>query len=150
MEPNGDRGLERSAQLAVVGSLWFAVGTGLALVGSSWLVTRGGPGSWLLVPVALGVGWAKATWVLAPMADRTADRIRSGPDRRPLQAVFPSRTWLLVALFMTLGALLRRSSIPRDLLGLVYVAVGSGLVLASTRSWMARRDLLDPRFSGDS
>ena len=144
MERNGGRGLDRSALIAVAGSMWLAVGTGLAAVGSSWLVTRGGPGTWMLVPVALAVGWAKATWVLAPIADRNARRIRNGPALRPLPAVFPPRTWLLIAGFMALGAVLRRSSLPRDLLGLVYIAVGFGLVLASARSWVAWRAPADP------
>lgn len=144
MESKGGRGLERSARLAVAGALWLVVGAGLATVGSVWLVTRGGPGSWLLSPVALAVGWAKATWVLAPMADRNAERIRSGPAHRPLPAVFPPLTWVLIAGFMALGAVLRASSFPRDLLGLVYVAVGVGLVLGSVRSWVARRALPGP------
>ncbi len=144
VDGNGDRGLRRSARLAVAAALWLAVGTGLATVGSAWLVTRGGPGTWSLVPVALAVGWAKATWVLVPMADRNAERIRSGPAHRPLPAVFPAPTWVLIAGFMTLGAVLRRSSLPRDLLGLVYVAVGFALVLGSTRSWVARRTLPEP------
>jgi hypothetical protein len=135
------RGLGRSAQLAVAGGLWLAVGAGLAIVGSTWLVTRGGPGTWLLAPVAILVGWAKAAYVLAPMADRNAERIRTGPARRALPAVLPARTWILGAGFMALGAVLRRSALPRDLLGLVYVAVGVALVLGSCRSWAARRVL---------
>ena len=141
LESIGERGLGRSTRLAVAGGLWLAVGGGLATVGSVWLVTRGGPGSWSLAPVAVLVGWAKATYILAPMADRNVERIRSGPAYRPLLGVFPPRTWLLVAGFMALGAVLRRSSVPRDFLGLVYVAVGVALVLGSTRSWTARRTL---------
>ena len=137
----GERGLGRSAQLAVAGGLWLVIGAGLAAVGSMWLATRGGPGSWLLAPLAVTFGWAKAVYVLAPMADRNAQRIRSGPARRPLPGVFPPRTWILVAGFMALGAVLRRSALPRDLLGLLYVAVGVALVLGSRRSWAARRAL---------
>lgn len=125
------RGWSRSRLVRLAAALWLVVGGALATTGVVWLVRYGGAPAWAMVPVAVGVGWAKARFALAPMARSNVRRLQDGPPRLPLYAMYRARTWLLVAGFMALGAVLRRSALPRELLGLVYLAVGVALALGS-------------------
>lgn len=125
----------RSVRLFGAAALWMAVGVGLSAVGAWWLA-RGGavPGFWG-VPVAVALGIVKGRYVLRPMAARNGARIVRGPARSPLWTLFPVTTWTLMAGFMTLGAVLRRTAVPRGWLGALYLAVGSALMLGAARGW---------------
>lgn len=117
--------------------VWTAVGTGLATAGVWWVA---GAGAAAAVPILVGaalVGWAKGRFVLAPRAARNAERIVDAGDDRCIGGTFAWSTWVLVAGFVALGAVLRRSSLPRPILGFVYVAVGSALLIGAARAWRA-------------
>lgn len=133
--PNGTH---RGDLAAIAAALWAVIGTGLVVAGAFWLARQGETATRALVPVALVVGWWKARVVLSPIGRRNVRRLVEGPERRPLPDLFPPRIWLLAFLFMAVGALLRRSPMPRDVLGLVYVAVGFALLLGAWASWSAR------------
>ena len=113
----------------------------LATVGALWLASAS-LGSWQLaatLAIAIGLGVAKGGWLLMPRAASNARRILASPAHRPLHECFAWPAWLMVAGFMGLGALLRRSSLPRPVLGALYLAVGLALVLGSVASWRAWR-----------
>lgn len=121
--------------------LWTLVGLGLAAAGIVW--TAGGLGVWGwgsgLAAVAVGV--AKARMALEPTARKALARIRARGDGRCLGGFLSWRSWMFVVAMMALGAVLRRSPVPRGLLGFVYLAVGTGLLWASREFWAGARRL---------
>jgi hypothetical protein len=132
------RGWDRATLVALAAWTWAAVGTGLTVAGVVWLAGPDGTATRVFVPLALLVGWWKARLILTPMARSNVRRLLSGPGRRQLIEVYPPRGWLLAIGFVVLGAVLRRSVLPRDVLGLVYLGVGFGLLLAARAAWIAR------------
>ncbi|RMG90131.1 MAG: hypothetical protein D6708_08945 [Candidatus Dadabacteria bacterium] len=90
---------------------------------------------------AVVVGVAKARMALVPTARKALARIRARGDGRCLGGFLSWRSWLFVAAMMALGAVLRRSPVPRGLLGFVYLAVGTGLLWASREFWAGARRL---------
>ena len=71
------------------------------------------------------------------MAERNAARIIARGDGRCLGGFLSLKTWLLVVLMMTSGIILRRSAVPRPVLGVLYSAVGTALLVGCVTLWKA-------------
>lgn len=100
---------------------------------------------WLLVPglatvtagvCGLGLGVLKSRLVFIPMAARNVERINALSPHKERVCVFAfqaMRSYLVIAAMITLGILLRHSSLPRPVLAGIYSAIGIALLLASAR-----------------
>ena len=131
----------RRSRLLLAALVWTVVGTGLLITGVHWVLLAP---VWWDAPVglaALGVGWAKGRFVLAKAAEANALRIEGSAHRRFIGAAFPLGMWVMAVAMMVLGAFLRRSHMPRLWLGLIYVAVGTALLLGSRVTWSHWRRL---------
>lgn len=124
-------------RLFLAALVWTAVGTGLAAAGVRWTLGGSAAAAVAIFAGAALVGLAKGRFLLAPRAARNAERIVEAGDGRCVGGTFSWSTWLLVAGFVVLGAVLRRSSLPRPILGFVYAAVGFALLLGAARGWKA-------------
>ena len=123
------------ARLLVAALLWTGIGTGLAAAGLYWIFGARSAVWLAATPVAVLAGWLKGRFVLGPRAGANARRIVEAGDGRCLGGAFSWGSWGLALGMMIGGILLRRSPIPRPWLGLLYTAVGTGLLAASTASW---------------
>ncbi len=68
-------------------------------------------------------------------AERIANRIEARGDGRCLGGFLSPATWVLVAGMMAAGRILRGGLVPRHWVGLVYAAVGLGLLGSSRLAW---------------
>jgi hypothetical protein len=121
------------------GLLWSAVGSGLLIAGTRWLLTapwRIAAPVWVL---AVAAGFAKARFVLDRPARRIVSRIEERGDSRCLGGFLSWRSWILVALMMALGRLLRESPLPIPARGAIYAVIGVALLAASLRVWAGWR-----------
>ena len=129
----------RRTHLLLAAALWSAVGVGLLFFGVRW--TLAAP-AWLpgpLLVLAVGSGCLKSRFVLRKTAARIVDRIRARGDDRCIGGFLSPATWLLVLAMMAAGRLIRNGPIPQIVVGFLYTAVGTGLVLASLFIWRAWR-----------
>jgi xanthine/uracil permease len=127
----------RRTHLLLASLLWSGVGTLLLFFGVWWMFrghNRSAP--WLTV-AALGVGVVKARFVLARAAGRIINRILTRDDGRCVGGFLSIRTWLLVVVMASAGRWLRSGPIPHVVVGFVYAAVGTALLLASRPIWRA-------------
>jgi hypothetical protein len=127
----------RRTHLLLASLLWSAVGTLLLVFGVWWVVhghSRYAPG---LVVVAVGIGVVKARFVLARTARRMIDRILARGDGRCIGGFLSIRTWLVVVVMASAGRWLRSGPIPHLIVGFIYAAVGTALLLASRHLWRA-------------
>jgi hypothetical protein len=125
----------RRTHLRAAAALWTAVGGTLFLVGTIWMSRAGAGRAVPATGAALLVGWIKNRYVLCRSADRIARRIEERGDGRCLGGFLSWKSWLLVLAMMLLGRLLRASHPPLLYLGLIYAAIGTGLVLAGVSIW---------------
>ncbi len=123
--------------LLLAALLWTTVGGALLVVGAGWALL--GRRGYMLAIVALAVaaGALKAEFVLARTARRAIERIRARGDGRCIGGFLSWRTWGFVVLMMGLGYTLRHGLLPHPVVGIIYVAVGTALLLASRRFWSA-------------
>ncbi len=137
--------VERWVHHLLAALMWTVVGSVLLAIGSHWVVKTFrmlGTAQAVLPPlvlIALGLvaGAAKAHWVLLPVAERIARRIDARGDGHCVGGFLSWRSWSFVLVMIVAGRLLRGSHLPRTVLGVVYMAVGTALLLASCRPWAA-------------
>ena len=127
-------------QLWLGNAMWSCVGAGLFAVGTYWLLKNGEARGFILLVIAAGLGLGKALLVLDRTTLSNIDRVKSRGEDRCFGGFLSPRVWLLVLGMMLLGRLLRTIGLPRPLLGLIYAAVGIGLLFSSRLIWRALRN----------
>ncbi len=90
----------------------------------------------LLILVAGVLGTLKSLLILDKMARRSIRRIIQFEDGTCLGAVYSWKTWLLVALMMASGILMRKLTQPGPVIGTLYCAIGWALFLSSRLGWL--------------
>ncbi|MDY0087821.1 MAG: hypothetical protein RBS78_04660 [Coriobacteriia bacterium] len=132
--PRAIAGTER-AQLALAGVLWLAAATMLGTRGAGWLM--GSKWTLVLALAAVVLGVVKARFLLDRVARSAAVRIRErGPDA-PVAGFLSLRSWVSVGAMMTVGFALRLLGTPHLVLGLLYTAITTALLVASRVYWCA-------------
>ncbi|MCJ7582244.1 MAG: hypothetical protein MUP98_17155 [Candidatus Aminicenantes bacterium] len=126
--------------LFAAAALWTAVGLGLAGIGFVWCFSSAFPWSVILSSAGIAAGLAKGRFIIWKMADWNSKRIIARGDGRCLGGFLSVKTWLLVIVMMTSGIILRHSSVPHPILGLIYSAVGTALLVGSLRIWKAYQE----------
>jgi len=117
----------------VAGVLWILVGILLIARAIPWILSSHIAG-WIAGGIGLVIGIFKSRFVFVPLATKNIARIQKlSPDREKICifAFQAMQAYLLIAGMIALGILFRLSPFPRTILILVYVTVGSALLLAS-------------------
>lgn len=122
-------------------ALWTIVGCGLATAGLIWCFAARWPGSLLYAAAGIAAGLVKGRLIIHKFAERNTARLIARGDGRCLGGFLSARTWLVVLLMMVSGIVLRHSAIPRPLLGILYVAVGTALLAGCLPLWKAWRNI---------
>ncbi len=125
--------------------MWTVVGGGLLFFGIRWTRDSQITHVWPLVAAAASIGLLKSRLVLDRVARRAVQRIRTRGDGRCIGGFLSVRTWAFVILMASCGHLMRGGLLPYPAVGLIYIAVGMGL-LFSVR-WLWRAWLCYPRVS---
>ena len=114
----------------VSGVLWLLVGLFFCLRAFFWLKPLALKGLGLF-SLALVLSFLVGRLGLSRIAFRNLRRLDEQPDKICCFAFQPWRSYLIIGLMILLGVTLRRSSLPRPLLGFLYAVMGGGLVTAS-------------------
>ncbi len=123
--------------LLLAASLWTTVGAVLLLVGTHWVLSGQMPHAPLWLALAVAGGLLKARFVLRRATRRIITRIRARGDGYCIGGFLSLQTWLLVAVMAIGGRLLRGGLVPIHMVGLVYVLIGCGLLVATGQLWRA-------------
>ena len=123
-------------QLLLAGLIWSTVGSGLIGVGTYWVVSSANH-IIVLLAISLCIGLGKSLLILDLTANRIVRRIELRGEGRCLASFYSLRVWALVILMMAMGRILRGAGMSYSLLGLIYAAVGTGLLMSSRLIWLA-------------
>jgi hypothetical protein len=82
----------------------------------------------LLILVGLFLGYIKGKTVLAKTVKRVVERIFSLPSPVKFSQLYTSRYYVLIAIMVGLGLLLRWVHLAEDIRGVIDVAIGSALL----------------------
>jgi hypothetical protein len=126
-------GVSIKTHLFSAGLIWSLVGCGLLFFGF-YLVSLNG--SYWYAVAGLILGTVKTIFILDRVARKNVKRIKEFEDKVCLGSVYSWKTWMLVLAMVFLGRFLRTSALPREIVGLIYIAVGWALLLASRLMWL--------------
>ncbi len=127
----------RRTMLFAAGLTWTVMGATLLAIAFLWLVYGNGPLGIGLAASFAALGLLKSRLVLDRVAVRIAERINERGDARCLGGFLSPRNWLLVGLMMCLGMAVRRLGLPHPVVGSLYAAVGSSLLVSGRVIWRA-------------
>jgi hypothetical protein len=130
--------LAARTQLIVAGLLWYSVALVLGTRGLGWLVSDRWAIALGVVGVALGV--LKGRFIMERVARRATERIRARDRDKCAGGLFSWQSWLVVLGMIAIGHALRLTAAPRPLLGVLYVAIATGLLLAGRLYWRSAAD----------
>lgn len=114
--------------------MWTLVGSGLLISGTIWLAAV--EKSWIGMP-AIMLGCLKSFFILDKSARTIIERIKKLADGSCLGGVYSLKTWALVLFMIMLGYLLRRTPVPLEIIGFIYITVGWALLFSSRLGWRA-------------
>jgi hypothetical protein len=138
-------GLSHQQHLWIAALIWTIVGFGLFTMGCLF---------WFHLPylgdldgrhlgfgcVAIGLGLAKGRFVLDKTAGRVIERVNALQEPNPFKSIFQmfgGKTIALIASMMGFGYILRVTGVSYEIRGLIYLAVGAGLLWSCRNYWLA-------------
>jgi hypothetical protein len=139
-------GAAARTHLVLAALMWTIVGGGLVFFGARWSWHSDASHAPWLMAAALAAGAAKSRLILDRAGRRIVERILARGDGRCLGGFVSPPTWLLIVGMMALGRLLRSRVAPLPV-GVLYLAVGSSLLISSRLIWQARRRARPPTSS---
>jgi len=117
--------------MLIAGLTWSSIGLFLNLTAFAWLP----PLSDSYTPFLIGTGLLLALAIgilgFSMLAKKNIHRIQRLPDKACIFAFQEWASYPLVAVMITMGIILRQSSIPKILLAPMYIGIGGGLIIAS-------------------
>ena len=129
-------GLSISTHLMLAALIWSVVGFFL-MVNGFFLISLA-ERSWLIL-LGLALGTAKGIFVLDRVARKNIKRLHGFERKTCIGSVYCYKTWLLVIIMIVLGRTLRLTVLPGEVVGVIYLAVGCGLMLSSRLMWLEWR-----------
>jgi hypothetical protein len=111
--------------------VWSAAGLMLCVRAYGWLIHEPLVTALPFALAGIASGAVIYRFKFSRLAAKNVKRIASLSERASIFAFQSPLTYLLIALMMGLGIALRRSSIPKPYLAVLYLGIGLGLLLAS-------------------
>lgn len=123
--------VDKKYLVVTAGLMWFCVGIMLISYAVTWL--RSTPGKeWYFA-----AGFIAALFIhhfgFLKIADRNLSRLLPLTQKKCIFSFMPWRSYLIVLVMVLLGISLRRSSIPKTYLAVLYSGIGLALFLSSLR-----------------
>ena len=127
----------KTISIVIIGIIWLAVGIGLSIAGTKWILGLGtGQKIIIFLTSAVTVGLLKGKFVLQKVAAKYYKRANSIQLNKSdiftgWAKILGARGFILIGIMIAMGVFLRHSNIDRPILGIIYLAVGIALVYAS-------------------
>ena len=125
--------VNKSVLLFLAGFLWLGVGSMLLFISFSWLKAFHVHGSSLFAGIGVAVALVVHHFGFLKIVDKNLGRILPMEGTKCVFSFMTWKSYIMVAVMIAMGALLRHSSIPKPYLAVVYIGIGLALVLSSVR-----------------
>ncbi len=123
----------KSGLLFMAGMIWLSIGVMMDSIAYSWLKSENSRPVLLISAIGFVLALLIHHFGFLRIVDRNLGRILPLEGRRCLFSFMPWKSYILVIVMMFGGFLLRHSALPKSYLALLYLAIGTALMLSSVR-----------------
>jgi len=125
--------VNKEVLLFLAGFMWFGVGTMLLFLSFSWLKAFQVHGSFMYCAIGVAVALLVHHFGFLKIVDRNLGRILPMEGTRCIFSFMTWKSYIMVAVMIAMGTLLRHSPIPKPYLSILYIGIGLALILSSIR-----------------
>jgi len=125
--------VSRTFLLFLAGIVWVCVGIMLMILAFTWLSTSTYSDIYLFSGAGILLALLVHHFGFLKIVNKNLKRILQMNGKRCLFAFIPWKSYLIIAVMITMGAILRHSMIPKKDLAILYLGIGLALVLSSVR-----------------
>lgn len=125
--------VNKEVLLFIAAFMWFGVGTMLLCLSFFWLKTFHVQGSALYCAIGVAVALLVHHFGFLKIVDKNLGRILPIEGTRCIFSFMPWKSYIIVAVMVAMGTLLRHSPIPKPYLSILYIGIGLALILSSIR-----------------
>jgi len=125
--------VRREYLLLISGGIWIAIGILLDRYAYLWLSEGHFARTWAYVAGGAALALVIHHFGFLRVVDRNLGRIGKLGEQTCAFAFMSWKSYLLVAVMVGMGIALRRSGLPRSILSVLYIGIGSALILSSVR-----------------
>lgn len=124
--------VSKNALFFLAGLTWLLVGFMLLRTAGLWLIGAR-VASWIYVVPGIILALVIHHFGFLRIVDKNVARIEPLEGKRCLFSFFAWKSYLTIAVMVAMGFALRHSSLPKQYLAILYIAIGAALVLSSVR-----------------
>ena len=125
--------VNKGVLLFLAGFMWLSVGTMLFFLSFSWLNAFQVHGSFLFGGIGVAVALVVHHFGFLKIVDKNLGRILPMEGTKCIFAFITWKSYIIVAVMVAMGILLRKSPIPKPYLSMLYLGIGLALILSSVR-----------------
>ena len=123
----------KSVRLFLAGVLWIGVGSMLTCLAIAWLLHAPAGHRYLFAGSGVVLALLIHHFGFLKIVDKNLARILPGDDRQCVFSFMSWKSYVIILVMITLGTILRHSSIPKAYLSILYTGIGLALILSSVR-----------------
>lgn len=125
--------VKKNILVLLAGLIWIGVGAMLLSFATKWLIVYGKSDCALFILVGIIAALIIHHFGFLKIVDKNLGRISKMEGRRCAFSFMSWRSYFTVAIMVTMGIMLRHSSIPKHYLSMLYIGIGLALILSSIR-----------------
>jgi hypothetical protein len=125
--------VSKNVLLLLAGLMWLAVGAMLLVRAYFWISDGSEPHDYFFAAAGVVIALVVHHFGFLRIVDKNVARILPMVNKRSPFSFVPWKSYVTIVFMISLGALLRHSSIPKHYLAVVYIGIGLALVLSSVR-----------------
>ncbi|MFP4489409.1 MAG: hypothetical protein ACLFN1_08910 [Bacteroidales bacterium] len=119
--------------ILISGVIWILIGLLLNHYAFNWLKDNSYANTYIYIISGIALALIIHHFGFLRVVDKNLGRIKTLNPETCVFAFMSWKSYLLVALMMVMGIALRHSSLPRNLLSVMYIGIGLALILSSIR-----------------
>lgn len=126
-------GVPKSTLLLMAGIIWLGIGVLMDSLAYSWLKNEEPRVALFLSCLGFVLALLIHHFGFLRIVDKNLGRILPLEGRRCVFSFMPWKSYPLILIMISMGFLIRRSSIPKPDLAVLYGGIGTALILSSVR-----------------